>query len=180
MRVSRMSDDGDIVGVTYPTDPNTIGDATKYGTLDGLSTTLQPALISVRDEDATSANSSTLDFTNFVNPSSSVTLRRGLDRLWYYFDADPGQNEVISPVVQQSGTYYLVVDGFSGANGTGTITGYTTPFATDASTIALYHLDEGTGQVLTDASGNNRNGVLGTSSAVETVDAQWSTDAPVH
>jgi len=56
----------------------------------------------------------------------------------------------------------------------------TTPFITDASTIALYHLDEGTGQVLNDASGNNRNGVLGTSSSVETVDPQWSTDAPVH
>ena len=56
----------------------------------------------------------------------------------------------------------------------------TTPFITDAGTIALYHLDEGTGQVLNDASGNNRNGVLGTSSSVETVDAQWSTDAPVH
>jgi hypothetical protein len=56
----------------------------------------------------------------------------------------------------------------------------TTPFITDASTVTLYHLDEGTGQVLNDASGNNRNGVLGTSSSVETADPQWSTDAPVH
>jgi hypothetical protein len=61
-----------------------------------------------------------------------------------------------------------------------TFTPQTTPFASDASTIALYHLDEGTGQILNDASGNNRHGVLGTSSAVEAVDPQWSTNAPVH
>ena len=56
----------------------------------------------------------------------------------------------------------------------------TTPFVTDANTVALYHLDEGTGQVLSDASGNNRHGTLGTSAAVEAVDPVWSSDAPVH
>jgi hypothetical protein len=61
-----------------------------------------------------------------------------------------------------------------------TFTPQSTPFATDATTIALYHLDEATGQVLTDASGNNRNGVLGASSGVEAVDPQRSTDTPVH
>ena len=43
---------------------------------------------------------------------------------------------------------------------TATFTPQTTIFSTDASTVALYHLDEGTGQTLADASGNNRNGVL--------------------
>jgi glucose/arabinose dehydrogenase len=61
-----------------------------------------------------------------------------------------------------------------------TFTPQTIPFTPDASTVALYHLSEGTGQTLTDASGNNRNGVLGTSSAAESADPQWSTDAPVH
>jgi PKD repeat protein len=63
---------------------------------------------------------------------------------------------------------------------TSTFTPQTTAFATDANTVALYHLDEGTGQTLADASGNGRNGVLGTTSAVEPVDPTWSTDSPVH
>ena len=50
----------------------------------------------------------------------------------------------------------------------------------DTQAIALYHMDEGSGQTLTDSSGNGRTGFLGTSSAVEAVDAQWSTDSPVH
>jgi len=61
-----------------------------------------------------------------------------------------------------------------------TFTPQTTPYATDASTIALYHLDELTGQTLTDSSGNNRNGVLGSTSAAEAADPARSTDAPVH
>jgi hypothetical protein len=63
---------------------------------------------------------------------------------------------------------------------TSTFTPQTTPFATDANTTALYHLNEGTGQTLADSSGNNRNGFLGTSSAVESIDPQWSTDSNVH
>ena len=63
---------------------------------------------------------------------------------------------------------------------TATFTPQTIPFTPDANTVALYHLDEGTGQTLTDASGNNRHGVLGTSSSAESADPQWSTDAPVH
>jgi len=55
-----------------------------------------------------------------------------------------------------------------------------TAFATDANTVALYHLDAGSGQSLVDASGNARNGVLGTSSATETIDPIWSTDTPVQ
>ena len=58
-----------------------------------------------------------------------------------------------------------------------TFTLQTIPFTPDASMTFLYHLDEGTGQVLTDASGNNRNGVFSTSSAAESADPQWSTDA---
>lgn len=87
--------DGDIVGVTYPTDSQKLNDPTQYGTLDGLSTTLQPAFISIKDED-TSTSNATLDLTSFVNPSTYVTLHRGLDRLYYYFDADPGLNAQVT------------------------------------------------------------------------------------
>jgi glucose/arabinose dehydrogenase len=62
---------------------------------------------------------------------------------------------------------------------TASFTPQTTAFVTDANTVALYHLNEGTGQTLTDASGNNRNGVLGSSSTVEPVDAVRSTDSPL-
>ena len=56
----------------------------------------------------------------------------------------------------------------------------TSNFSTDASTVVLYHFDEGSGQTLTDSSGNAKNGFLGTSSTAEAADPQWSTDAPVH
>ena len=61
---------------------------------------------------------------------------------------------------------------------TGNFTPQTANFVTDATTVALYHLDEGTGQVLADASGNARDGFLGTTSAAESSDAVWSTDGP--
>jgi hypothetical protein len=48
----------------------------------------------------------------------------------------------------------------------------TANFSTDANTVALYHLDEGTGTVLNDASGNNRNGIFGASPPL------WSSDVP--
>jgi hypothetical protein len=54
----------------------------------------------------------------------------------------------------------------------------TANFVTDANTVALYHLDEGSGQTLSDASGNGHNGVLGTTPAVEPADPTWSTDVP--
>jgi hypothetical protein len=56
----------------------------------------------------------------------------------------------------------------------------TVNFVPDANTVALYHFDEGTGQTLSDASGNNRNGFLGTSSAVEAADPRWSPDVLVR
>jgi hypothetical protein len=52
-------------------------------------------------------------------------------------------------------------------------------FAPDAATVALYHLDEGTGQTLADASGNNRHGVRGTSSDAQATDPTWSSDTPI-
>lgn len=61
-----------------------------------------------------------------------------------------------------------------------TFTPSTTQFSTDASTIGLWHLNEGTGQTVADASGNGRNGVLGTTSSVESSDPVWSTDSPVN
>jgi hypothetical protein len=63
---------------------------------------------------------------------------------------------------------------------TATFTPSTAPFATDGNTVALYHLNEGTGQTVGDSSGNARNGFLGTSSAIETIDPLWSTDSPIH
>jgi hypothetical protein len=60
-----------------------------------------------------------------------------------------------------------------------TFTPPTTAFVADPNTVALYHLNEGTGQTLLDASGNNRNGVLGTSSSVETADPVRSADTPI-
>jgi hypothetical protein len=47
------------------------------------------------------------------------------------------------------------------------------PFTPDASTVALYHFDDGSGQTITDASGNGNNGVLGATSAVESTDPTW-------
>jgi len=63
---------------------------------------------------------------------------------------------------------------------TTTFTPRVTAFATDPNTVALYHLDGGTGQTLVDSSGNARNGVLGTSSTTEAADPVWSTDTPVQ
>ncbi len=88
------SDDGEIIGVSYPAGSQ-IDDSTAYSSLDGLSTTLQPAFISLRDEDS-SASSASLVFTKFVNPSTYVTLKRGLDKLSYYFDADAGSNAQVT------------------------------------------------------------------------------------
>jgi concanavalin A-like lectin/glucanase superfamily protein/galactose oxidase-like protein/Big-like domain-containing protein/purple acid phosphatase-like protein/Kelch motif protein len=56
----------------------------------------------------------------------------------------------------------------------------TVNFAPDANTVALYHLDESSGQTLIDSSGNNRNGVLGSSSSTEASDPQRSSDVPVR
>jgi hypothetical protein len=67
---------------------------------------------------------------------------------------------------------------FTDLTNTAPYSGVTTTLTNTNATVALYHLDEGTEQVLNDASGKNRNGVLGASPAVETVDPQWSTDAP--
>ncbi|HEX7793571.1 MAG TPA: LamG-like jellyroll fold domain-containing protein, partial [Vicinamibacterales bacterium] len=53
-------------------------------------------------------------------------------------------------------------------------------FAADANTVALYHLDESSGQTVIDSSGNNRNGVLGKSASTEASDPQRSSDVPVR
>ena len=61
---------------------------------------------------------------------------------------------------------------------TANFTPSTTRFTGDANTVALYHLDAGTGQTLVDSSGNNRNGVLGTTSSTQTTDPTWQSDSP--
>jgi hypothetical protein len=53
-----------------------------------------------------------------------------------------------------------------------------TNLTSSANTVVLYHLNEGTGQTVTDSSGNARHGVLGTTSSVQTQDPTWSTDIP--
>jgi hypothetical protein len=57
-----------------------------------------------------------------------------------------------------------------------------TTFASDAGTEALYHFDEGSGQVSADATGNNADAILGTTVAVETTDPTWINTAtlPVY
>jgi hypothetical protein len=55
----------------------------------------------------------------------------------------------------------------------------TAPLASDDRTVALWHLDEGAGQAITDSSGNGRHGTLGSSSGSDTADPIWSTDSPV-
>jgi hypothetical protein len=55
----------------------------------------------------------------------------------------------------------------------------TTPFTSDGNTVGLWHLNEGSGQVVGDSSANGRNGVLGTTASVQTSDPTWSADSPV-
>lgn len=52
----------------------------------------------------------------------------------------------------------------------------TNPFSRDANTIALYHLDEGTGQTITDSSSNSYNGTLGADSGSAPDDPDWITN----
>jgi hypothetical protein len=46
-------------------------------------------------------------------------------------------------------------------------------FTPDASTLDLYHFDNGSGQIVSDASGNGNDATLGATSAVETSDPTW-------
>lgn len=57
-----------------------------------------------------------------------------------------------------------------------------TTFTTDANTVALYHFDEGTGQFTADATGNNADAVLGSTTGVDTNDPTWrvATTLPVY
>ena len=54
----------------------------------------------------------------------------------------------------------------------------TLPLIPDANTVALWQLDEGTGQTTADATGSTWNGILGATTATETSDPTWSTDSP--
>jgi hypothetical protein len=56
---------------------------------------------------------------------------------------------------------------------TGNYTPPGSPFTPDASTEVLYHFDDGSGQTVTDASGNGVTGVLGATNAVESSDPTW-------
>ncbi len=51
------------------------------------------------------------------------------------------------------------------------------PFSTDGDTLALYPLDEGSGQTATDTSGNSADLTLGTSGSGESADPAWMTAA---
>jgi hypothetical protein len=48
-----------------------------------------------------------------------------------------------------------------------------TRFTSDSNTTALWHFDEGTGQVSQDAGSNNNDAVLGTSTSVQSTDPAW-------
>jgi hypothetical protein len=55
----------------------------------------------------------------------------------------------------------------------------TAPLPSGPNTVALWHLDEGTGQTFADASGNGRNGTLGSGSGADSADPAWSTNSPI-
>ncbi|MCX7928057.1 MAG: Ig-like domain-containing protein, partial [Patescibacteria group bacterium] len=55
----------------------------------------------------------------------------------------------------------------------------TSNFPIIPNTVALYHLDAGTGQTLVDSSGNNRNGTRGASTATEASDPTWVNQSPI-
>jgi subtilisin family serine protease len=55
----------------------------------------------------------------------------------------------------------------------------TTLLSSDADTVALWHLDEGSGQTIADSSGNGRNGTLGSSAGSDSADPIWASDSPV-
>jgi glucose/arabinose dehydrogenase len=55
----------------------------------------------------------------------------------------------------------------------------TSNFISLPNTVALYHLDAGTGQTLSDSSGNNRNGTRGAGSSTESTDPTWATQSPI-
>jgi hypothetical protein len=61
----------------------------------------------------------------------------------------------------------------SGIRYTAAFTPPTAPFTSDASTLVLYHFDEGTGQTAADSSGNGRTMTLGASTAPEAIDPSW-------
>ena len=48
------------------------------------------------------------------------------------------------------------------------------PFAPDGQTVALWHMDEGAGQTVEDASGNGRDLHLGPTTNVDVADPQWT------
>jgi hypothetical protein len=56
---------------------------------------------------------------------------------------------------------------------TGNFTPSLTQFAVDANTVALYHFNEGGGQTTADATGNNADGILGGTMAIESSDPTW-------
>ncbi|HEY4689192.1 MAG TPA: LamG-like jellyroll fold domain-containing protein [Anaerolineae bacterium] len=53
------------------------------------------------------------------------------------------------------------------------------PLTSTANTLALWHLDEGSGRVVLDSSGNGRQGTLQASDAADSNGPTWSTDSPV-
>ena len=56
----------------------------------------------------------------------------------------------------------------------------TTPLPITGDTVALWHLDEGSGQVILDSSTNGRNGTLGANATADSADPTWATDTPVN
>ena len=48
-----------------------------------------------------------------------------------------------------------------------------TAFTPDGNTNVLYHFDDASGQIVSDASGNGDNGVLGSNNSTESVDPTW-------
>lgn len=69
------------------------------------------------------------------------------------------------------------IDEFHYRSGIGYSTNFTVPkrIAKTSSSLLLLHLDEGSGQVVYDASGNGNNGTVGTTSGVNANEPTWTT-----
>jgi hypothetical protein len=103
--------------------------------------------------------------TTLINTPSSLGGGSGTTDDWLgksEFGADP--------------TFSGYLDEFRISNDaryTANFTPPSSPFTPDGNTTDLYHFDDGTGQTITDASGNGNNGVLGSSAASESTDPTW-------
>jgi len=84
------ADDGEIIGVTRPTDANKEV-RTMYGTLDDKSRSIAKGFIDTEDDDIGSSADSVITVSSFRNITKN-TLYSPNFQLYYYVNVEPGQN----------------------------------------------------------------------------------------